>query len=156
MKKSLVRKRAVIKRKITVALASLSEESTYEQFQSVREEVVLGLEEVKLVDEEINNDLLPEAEADKAEELSEIVCEELGKQTEYLLSVKSKLKFFENKFEKKTENGKVENVEKFDLKLPELKCDSFSGENCSNLQYHNFKSSFNNVIGNRLTLSKST
>ena len=42
------------------------------------------------------------------------------------------------------------------LKLPDLKCDKFSGEGTNELQYHAFITKFNNVVGYRANLSDAT
>ena len=75
---------------------------------------------------------------------------ELDDQSNYYAEVKRKLSFI-SVTEKKTVLH-----EDYNLKLPDIKCDSFSGEGTSHLEFHSFITQFNNIVGFRDNLSKCT
>lgn len=151
--KTNVRKRAATKGKITKSFnnyqdpqegAELLSSNTLKSFINDR------LVEIEKFDELISN--LYYAEIDKLnddDEIEEFQSEidiELDAQTDYALSVKSRL-------DKICDAKSATNCT---LKLPELHCDTFTGEGSSNLEYHAFMSKFNNVVGLRANLSDST
>ena len=73
---------------------------------------------------------------------------EIADQTSYSISVRVKLNNLSV-----AENVSVPSLPE-NMKLPEIKCDTFSGENSSVLQYHTFKNQFMNIVGSRVNLSK--
>lgn len=83
---------------------------------------------------------------------------ELEGQTEYSMSIKSKLANFSDNTSAGDSNVAevIQLMSEFALKLPEFKCNMFSGEGVSNLQFHTFITQFDNIVGLRTDLSNST
>lgn len=143
----LVRKRAIYKRKITLALADGEVECVSDAVLDVsRAQVRVHLKSVQAVDEEIVG-LLIESKS-KDDDLNK----EVDSQAAYATAVELKLKAL----------GKCVNVDhktaiKFskDIKLPQLKIDNFSGEGSDVMKYHAFITKFHSVIDGRDYLSPS-
>jgi len=139
----LVRQRALLKRKITLALgkeggANVSSDSLKQTLDDL-------LNKVSVIDESINAELL----AGTSDDISAQLDSELENQTTYHLEIKTKINHLNAKPQPKF------NEVSHDLKLPHLTCDNFSGEGTNNLEYHKFIVQFNNIIGSRTSLSNS-
>ena len=80
------------------------------------------------------------------EQLTSSIDKELDDQTEYILSITSRLETA----------CQIQSATNCTLKLPELKCDNFTGEGVTNLEYFAFITKFNNVIGLRPNLFNAT
>ena len=83
---------------------------------------------------------------------------ELDAQSEYLLYVKTEISKLKRSIDVKpniSEAEKPVSSSNYKMKLPEIQCETFSGEGTSNLQFHSFLTSFENVIGNQAKLSDS-
>ena len=149
--KSLRSKRAVLKGRITCVFKKLDGE-TVTNVPVLKEMVEGFLSDVVKFDSEIN-DILCSA-CDSEGNLDEGVIKELDGQTEYAMSIKTKLA------QVKIANAEVASVPvqqpDFALKLPELKCEYFSGEGTTNIQFHAFIAQFDNIIGFRTNLSNAT
>ena len=147
--KSLKSKRAVLKSRITCAFKKIDSDDNANV--SVLRDMIEGfLTDISKFDSDINE--LCCANGEFEDDLNEEVVKELDSQTNYSISIKTKLS--ELKAPVRVTAGAP--PPEFALKLPELKCESFSGEGTTNLQFHSFISQFDNVIGFRTNLSDST
>jgi len=154
LKQSLVTQRAVLKRRITNSLKTLADEDS----------VTWNTNGVKLINEyltkitELDDSIIDcMTEGVVGEDLSTAVDEELDKQSSYSLTVRAQLSSLTTSESTSTPtNSKPINVTNCTLKLPDLKCESFSGEGSSSLQFHNFLAQFNNIFGLRDNLTNST
>jgi len=90
------------------------------------------------------------------ENIPDDVSRELGRQSMYVTSIKTKINGFKTK-DKSLSSPSPTPMSASDcrLKLPELKCETFSGEGVSQLEFHSFITSFNNVIGFRTNITDS-
>ena len=151
-RKALVIKRATYKRKITVLLNAIEDGS---QDYSANSKIIENCSiEIQNLDSRINEILY-------VDDFDEDDCEELDIQTEYLSSTYGKLHDLSNVNHSNSANVKPEvnrepkMASNCEIKLPNLECETFSGEGTSYLNYHSFKTSFNNIIGHRDNLSAS-
>jgi len=149
----LIRQRAVPKRKITIALASIAEEDTDSAFLSAEEIIIPAIKEIKKLDLQILEALSSDPEAF---ELSDRALDELDSATKYHLDISSKLNEYRKKFSEKTEVVKSPAISNDQLKLPNLKCSSFSGEDSDSLKFHDFITQFRNVVDFRSNLAASS
>lgn len=150
--RALVRKRASIKTKITVSLKQINEESDASTGRAVHHNVSKFYKEVEIFDSQISELYLL---YHKGDDPSEAHLKELSDQSIYALSISSHLDVLSrsDKTEAVPSNTGASN---FELKLPVLTCGVFSGEGSDSLEYFTFISNFNNVIGNRPKLDKTT
>ena len=154
--KSLKIKRAMIKRRITGVFKKLSTEVNL-NVPVLKNLIISYLKEVTIFDEKISDLLVSEGGSE--EDFSEDTILELDKQVEYTASIETKLAELDNPPETGLENSSetsVSNAAHYSLKLPELKCETFSGEGTSNLQFHSFLTQFDNIIGLRSNISNAT
>ena len=98
---------------------------------------------------------------EQTEDLERDIDVELDSQTKYMLETKSRLAVLTNQQSSPgSESGwPADNVRSHELpiaKLPEIKCDHFSGEDNDHLAYFDFLTKFNNAVGKRPNLSKCT
>ena len=148
---TFVKKRAAIKRKITMCIRSLDVESCDENSVAAAKTVVSNsLKDILVLNESIS-DCYTLLEDEDSEELSEEFLKELDGQSQYSLDVE---KFLNS-------CSLVPNVDKpahiaCDLKLPKLDCGIFTGEGKSTVDFFNFIENFKNIIGSRLNISGST
>ena len=147
--KTLRYKRAALKRKISTGFENALEVNDVETKAACREMILETLPKIRTYDEQINELFLEDVEEQK---VSAELDKELDSQALYELKVK---KLIRNLTCEPTASG-VENLNEFKLKLPDLKCPTFDGEGCNNMEYHAFMSTFNNVIGLRSNVSDST
>ena len=146
---TLIRCRAVYKRKITIALKSL-EACHADQKSPLVDSLKLSLKEVKGLNKQIEDLLLSDEDNfDSSGELAPSFSEELSKALNYTVELEAKIKSFA------VSSGTADNLKSVscDLKLPHLKCDTFSGEQRDGLKYYAFITQFKNIIGNRTNLS---
>jgi len=153
-KSNLVRKRGISKRKITMVFKRAESDKTDANISNSRKLILQILEDVKSLDNEINQLLSTEFTGDT---VSDELDGELESQSNYILDVHNRLSALS------ADQSPSEEVESprtgfagCKLRLPDLKCDEFSGEGATNLQFHSFLSQFKNVVGNRSNLDKST
>ena len=151
--KTLIRKRGAVKAKITKSFNNYDnpkDEAVSLTPVTLKNFINAKLQEIEKFDDDIveQYNMLLDKKTDPTElsEVQERIDQELDDQTDYALLVKSKL-------EPLSENKDVTNCS---LKLPELKCDYFTGEGATNLEYYAFITKFNNVVGLRTNLSDST
>lgn len=148
--RELVTRRAVLKRRVTVTFKKA--ENNNLDFSILQSSIEGYLAEIKSFDDKINDLFLDISNFDP--QFSEDSVIEFDSQTEYQLDVKSNLLVY-----KPLVNNPVPHttsvVTNCDLKLPELKCDTFSGEGSTQLDFHSFISQFNNVVGRRVNLTNS-
>ena len=152
--KSLVTKRAVIKRKITLTFKQAKDkESVYDVENCIKQiEVYLG--DIRRIDDEINS-LICATYTD--EEFSPNCVAELENQSTYQLSVNTQLTSLKsNNLQQDHFSAATAMGSDCNLKLPDLKCDFFTGEGSNELEFHSFITQFNNVIGYRPNLSEAT
>lgn len=147
--KQLIFKRAAIKRKITCAFRDITETSSVMTSRACDSLVNRFLQDIRSFDERINDAYFQRAGSSLT--LSTEFEKELDGQTEYSLQVKSRLEDL-----LKQPPTVQETASNCKLKLPQLKCVTFSGEGASHLEFHTFYSQFSNVIGNRSDISDST
>ena len=145
---NLVNKRAVIKRKITNTLKRAAEDDSVANVNSCIELIEISLCSIKDIDEEINSII---CSITVNEQLTEECVTELDRQSDYVLSVNTDLAKLRGNVK-----DSIAAVSNCKLKLPDLKCEYFSGEGTNELQFHSFITHFNNVIGHRDNLSNGT
>ena len=142
--------RTVLKRKITLMLQKVDDDSLDNVVKSVRS----FLEQIEICNQNIVENFFDDYED---EEVSDELDLELEKQLSYDLEVKGKIsKLLKEKGGGMLEDRKPNSVTNCDLKLPHLECCSFSGEGNNHLEYASFISQYNNVVGLRSNLSNST
>ena len=157
--RSLVRKRAVFKRKITMALNSIDKDTTNLNVNTCKLSIEELFKHLVCLNDQINDVYLDGEEGEDPEEISDEYSRELESQMNYSLDIKRKLANLNNQY---AVNGPVDGNQQLGamndckLKLPDLKIDSFNGEGTSNMEYHSFITSFNNIVGLRPNLSDST
>ena len=148
--KILVRKRAIFKTKITKALTNFEACTD----GSVDPEILKGVVNANMKDIQEMNDQINDLYLSDVSGNYEVQFEaEISAQTDYDLDIGSKLKSICSVDVKSSVNVQPSNCI---LKLPELKCDTFSGEGSSNLEFFEFMTKFDNIVGLRDNLSKST
>jgi len=153
-RQALVRQRAVPKRRITNVLNSVAADPSPHNVTGSIKLINEYLAIVKRFDETIIQLLCDETEST---DLSGECLVELDLQEQYALSIQNKLAALEATEENNPSTGTSEpGPANCKLKLPELKVESFSGEGVSHMQFHAFKTQYNNVIGLREDLSAST
>ena len=150
-RKKLVYKRSVVKRRITNTFNNIETEQTAREV-SVRL-IQDYLTEIRACDAEINEyDFSKLANPDEMDE----ACErEIDSQTDYFTEISSRIASLCST-EVKTERAELQASGNVKLRLPELSCDTFTGEGTSHLEYHSFISCFNNVVGSSKNISGST
>ena len=149
--KPYVLERAAYKCRITKTLNLLETSHESREFQNYLDMVNDNLVLVQTVDKKIVDFLV-----DSMDEVDEqAFSSELEGQAEYVLSVKNKLTAHNPVDAPLGSSARTSVFPDVKLKLPELNCDYFSGEG-NNLEFHTFKTQFDNVIGLRTNLSDST
>ena len=144
--KDLILKRATFKRKITLLTRKIeSDESLFTANKSIIEDYLSRIEELDGI---VNDAYL--SLNNLGVEISDEHGTELDSQTEYNMDVRNFLSSFSATDVAGSDQTSCR------MKLPELKCETFNGEGTSNLQFHSFISQFNNILGNRKEVSKST
>jgi len=147
IRRSLVTQRAVLKRKITINFRLIDTDSSPENVNSCKGTIRELLTKISDIDSKINETYMSD-EVD--EELSEEFAVELEAQSIYSADVKNKLARMA------VDKKPADEPSNCKLKLPDIRCETFTGEGESHLEYHSFLSQFNNVIGFRSGLSDST
>ena len=150
----LRKKRGTIKRKITMAINGMEDDSSPANVISCRNSVSQYLVQISNYDEGISElyDALND-EPEGGEEISDEYGTELDTQTEYTMQIGKFLASLTIAQETKVNSSENSDCK---LKLPELKLDCFTGEGSNNLEFHSFITKFNNMVGLRTTLSNST
>jgi len=153
--KKLTRLRATLKAKVTNQFAMMSEDESDTNVKNCSKIIENLLVDVQKIDAEIC-DLLSEDCSD--DDIPDEVSEELGKQSSYITSVRNKLSYHANTSPVSDTSVPSTPVSSSDckLKLPELKCEHFSGEGSTHLEFHSFLTSFNNIVGLRKDITAST
>ena len=158
--KRLNRQRAVIKRKITNNLKSISEiNSDYASGPSKSTrfftEIDIAILEVKKFDQEII-DLMIKFDLDEFDE--EQYLQGIDSQSEYFSDLVSRMALYspvphnsDNREAKPTFSG----LDVVDVRPPPLKCGTFYGNDSDRLEYANFIRQFRNVFGDKRNLSSS-
>ena len=142
----LVRKRAVVKRKITLNFTKLEAAGDMYFSESIRN----LMDEICSLDDDISNLYLGEDQS----EISKQCDKELNSQVDYASEINLKLSKFVSPVVKNVLSPSE--ATNCDLKLPVLHCGNFSGEGAHNLEFSTFIGQFNNVIGLRSNLSNAT
>ena len=150
-RKSLVRQRAVLKGRITSTRNKLDENDSV-SVSTTSELVRDYLSKIKILDENISDSFFEDSED---EELSSEHVIELASQSDYAYKITEMLNKLELISRSNEEKPKAE-VSNCDLKLPKLECGVFTGEGKTSLEYFNFISSFNNIVGLRKNISGAT
>ena len=146
--KTLKRERAVIKRKITIALEKFESSETANAVKSSsRDSILSHLKGIERLDNQINAVFCD----DDSEDLSNELLMEIDSQTAYSLDVSSRVKDF-SPAPTNSNQGHISH----DIKLPNLSCNIFSGEGVGNLEFFDFITQFKNVIGYRTNVSNSS
>jgi len=146
----LVKRRATIKAKITKQFTLLNNDSNPENVSNCKQIIESLLGNVQKLDSEIC-DILAEDCTDDF--IPDEVSSELDKQSTYLTTIKNKLSSFVAP--KPVSADPISTSSDCKLKLPELRCESFSGEGTSHLEYHSFITQYNNLIGFRKNITDS-
>ena len=153
--KVLVCRRAAIKHKLAGAFSTIETDESYNNLGVCKDLISDSLSDIACLDNEIN-DLYVSNVPEESEELPSDYTDELDTQLDYSLTVKRKLAALAALQVNEESKPQVKDASDCRLKLPELNIDPFSGEGSSNLEFHSFLSKFNNVVGFRSNLSKST
>ena len=149
----LVRRRALFKGKITIAVNSVKPDSGEPVRLTAVEMISSHLERVRALDEQINEVLL--VDVPDPDEVNKRLEKEVNDQANYERSVKVLVNKFNSNSSQASETSAVP-LPNYDAKLPNLNCSTFSGEGSSNLDYFSFHSQFQNVVGLRGNLSDAT
>jgi len=151
--KKLVRLRSTLKAKITNQFAMIADDETPVNVKNASEVIEGLLREIQKLDSQIC-ELLSEECSD--EDIPDEVSEELSKQSSYVTSTKNKLSQYTSSSSSSQSQSSVPDFKSnMKLKLPELKCEFFSGEGSTHLEFHSFITCFNNVIGLRNDIPES-
>ena len=142
------RQRTILKRKITLMLQKVGEDTV----DNIINSVTGYLEQIEICNRNIVDGGFAGEDGD---EVSSELETELDSQLSYELEIKGVLKRFTRQRSENTTEVKPD-VSNCDLKLPHLQCSTFSGEGTSHLEYASFISQYNNVVGLRFNLSDST
>ena len=160
---NLITKRAVAKRRITQTFKCIGEvvlnSSTLSEIRTYSDLIRALLEEVKNFDDLINEIVCADYGGEEDSEFSDGSARELDQQSNYQISILKQLTVLSDRMSNVVSpqnRDAVQSISNCDLKLPEIKCDSFSGEGTNSLEYHDFLTKYNNVVGLRPNLSKST
>lgn len=145
----LVRERAVFKSKITIALKTLQNGDEAKRLPLINS-MKTNLTEIKVLDRKIEYKLLESENCVNADgTVADSVSRELQQALDYSVTVEATLSGYV-----KPNVSQVKPIS-CDLKLPHLKCDTFSGEGNDSLKYYGFITQFQNVIGHRENLAPS-
>jgi len=147
-RKKIVKDRAVIKGKITSQFALMNSDDSRVNIASCKSIIEKYLSKI----EEYDSQIIELSEDFSDDDIPEDVSKEIEKQSSYVTDVHNKLSQYVDA-DNKSDFQKSTNCK---LKLPDLKCDTFSGEGTSLLEFHSFFSQFNNLVGLRTNLSDST
>ena len=139
--------RAVLKRKITINLKLFEDDASSVNVTNCRDIIKGFLSEIEAHDSKINEIYLTNQDGD---DISEDFASELEQQSRYAADIRNKISVQTSLPEVSGESSNCK------LKLPDIKCDVFSGEGSSYLEYHSFMSQFMNITGLRTNLSDST
>ena len=139
----LVIERATRKRGITNSLKTIDKDSSLVEIRACYDLITSYFSEIRDYDNQVNAITLKEAVLTE-DELSDVAAIEIDKQATYALTVSTELAKLKEMMtpllpkpplESSSEKRVITNCE---LKLPEMKCDTFTGEGVSSLQYHTF------------------
>lgn len=152
---TLVRKRAVLKRKITLLLKNI-DETDQSKVKATKTMITRCLEEIEVFDSQISDAFEGSDDCDD-EGFSTQLMAEIESQTKYSFDITAKLNQLESSISSSpvVKNAK-QNVSNCELKLPNLVCRTFSGEGNKFLDYAVFIAEFNNIIGSRKNLDPGT
>ena len=158
----LVRKRATVKRKITLILKKLVEQGnnttlSNKFFELQSEEIRKSLLEI----DSDNDKILAVYDKFNIYEVSEeVYINELDNQTEYKMSVEQNLcevKLEETPVNKhSTGSNEQSSSHNFEIRAPPLNCPIFSGEGVDKFEFKTFLTQFENIIGSKKNLSDSS
>ena len=162
--RKLIVERAVLKRKVTSAKNLCTDDATDDMRKSTHANISDYFSQIKEIDVKINEQLVVEnaegegEEEEDGEELSESLVKELAKQEEYIFDISSYLMSLtvKNSEIPKPNANASSDSSSYKLHLPQIACDTFSGESSSNVEYFDFSSKFKNIIGNRSNLTPAT
>ena len=140
-------KRAALKRRIAASFDKLESDSSEPGLATTLEVTRKTLSEIESLDEHIINYISESEDFDE-----QMLNSEMDSQSEYLFITKIRI----SKYIKSSCEPEKAAQSEFKLKLPELNCESFSGEGDSYLEFHSFIQQFNNVVGFRKNLSDCT
>ena len=151
---ALVRRRAVEKRKITLAVKSAGTDINSPAAEIARESVRSSLQAVEDFDAKIVDELI--VDCGDQEELNKRLDKEVQEQTNYKFSIQLILKRMSPSVEPSTPSvpPPATPPTSFEVKLPNLNCATFSGEGAAHLDYYSFITQFKNIVGSRENLSK--
>ena len=150
--KTLITKRAVLKRKITCTFNQITDDSSAFDYENGIKQVESHLCGISAIDDEITALI---CSVTVAEDFAPSCATEFENQAKYHLSINSKLAKLKD-YNASPITPVAASVADLNLKLPDLKCDLFTGEGTNELEFHTFITQFNNVIGYRANLSDST
>ena len=145
--KDLITKRAVVKRRITGIFQKAAQVDN-PNIPLYKQSIEEYLREICALDNNIC-DLM------SSEELDEDCIKEIDNQTNYHIDIRQKVSELYNSSSDSV-IAKVSATTDCRVQLPDLKCDYFTGEGTSVLQYHAFISQFNNIVGLRSNLTDGT
>jgi len=154
--KSLVKRRATVKAKITNQLVIVNADGSLVNVTNCIALIEEYLVEIKRYDSKIC-DLLAKDCSDE-DFIPDTASAELSKQTRYVTNITNKLSHLKAGLPSPKASATVpQQVSAPDgkLKLPELRCSSFSGEGTNSLDFHAFITEFNNIVGSRRNISDS-
>jgi len=149
-RKKAVRSRAGLKGKITTQLALMNADPSDNNIANCKMLIGKILPKIEELDSVIIDSYSEEFADD--ESIPDSLSIEIDKQTEYITEIHNKLSLFNSTA---VVPDKPKSSSNCKLKLPDLKCDSFTGEGTSQLQFHSFLSQFNNIVGFRSEISDS-
>ena len=147
MDSSLTLKRGVFKRKVTIGVKKAEDaarKGDLDELGLLCDDVRRNLEQVRSWDEKITNALI-EGKTSESD-----LDREIDEQVAYSNEIDLKLVQLTKRND---DSAKNTSVMCRDIKLPQLKIETFTGEKVDYLKYHNFLTQFNNAIGHRANLS---
>ena len=144
--KVLSQKRAGFKSRITSALNNLDklnpEELSLEAFSARRKDILHYLGKV----DETNDSIIDLYDAAQFAEDDGNRVQEMDSQVDYRNSVTDKLATFERVLSKDDTKKKPDNEFKIGVKMPEIKCKTFSGKSTDKFEFKNFLKQFQNCV----------
>ena len=129
--KQYIKRRAVLKRKITLSLQQIEIAVDDAALLSLHSIISDHLAQVKLIDDQIS-DLYCTGDS---EELSDEHLHEISNQSEFSFRIVNELTKIKQRTANKTDVGSTNPISHSELKLPNLVCGNFSGEGKNSTEY---------------------
>ena len=150
-------RRGAVKRKITIALDKITDDSSKEEIDLCLETCTDLLKDIKSLNGVIEDVFVSHCKEAELED-NPLYIDEIDGQAEYNYLIGLRLGELKKRVTVISSGEVIPASSKLncEVKLPDLKCPVFSGEGNNNLEYHSFLSQFNNAVGLRKNLSPAT